>query len=76
MALAEKGKGIGCTVAEMCGELGVSTSGYHSYAARKAKGPSPRELADLRDFSLVKAVYEYRGYPKGSRLMALIVKVN
>ena len=73
MALAKRGNGIGCTVAEMCGELGVSASGYHSYAARKARGPSPRDAADLRDFSLVKAVYEYRGYPKGSRLIALMM---
>lgn len=50
MALAKRGKGIGCTVAEMCGELSVSTSGYHSYAARKA-----------------------RGFPKGSRLIALMM---
>lgn len=54
------GKGTRTTVAEMCRELKVSPSGYHSYVRRKARGPSPRDVADLRDFSLVKAVYEYR----------------
>ena len=61
------------TVAEMCRELKVSPSGYHSYVRRKARGPSPRDVADLRDFSLVKAVYDYRGYPKGSRTIAMMM---
>ena len=61
------------SVREMCEELGVSESGFHAYAARKAKGPSPRELADLRDFAAVKQVYDYRGYPKGSRTIAMMM---
>lgn len=57
----------------MCEELGVSESGYHSYRRRKEEGPSPREARDLRDFALVKQVYDYRGYPKGSRTIAMMM---
>lgn len=73
MALSKKGRGMGRAVAEMCGELGASPSGYRSYAAREARGPSPRKAADLRDFSLVKAAFEHGGYPKGARLIALMM---
>lgn len=58
----------------MCEELGVSRSGYYAYEARKAKGPGdPRETADYADFLIVKAVYEFRGRPKGSRQIAMQV---
>lgn len=46
---------------EMREELGVSESGHHSYRRRKEEGPSPREARDIRDFALVKRVYDYRG---------------
>lgn len=61
------------TVREMCGELGVSESGYYSYVRRKREGPSPREARDIRDFALVKQVYDYRGYPKGSRTIMMMM---
>ena len=46
------------SIREMCEELGVSESGYHAYVSRKASGPDPKELADLRDFSIVRQVYD------------------
>ena len=73
LARLAMGKTIRTTVAEMCRELKVSPSGCHSCVRRKARGPSPRDVADLRDFSLVKAVYDYRGYPEGSRTIAMMI---
>lgn len=56
----------------MCRECGVSRSGYYAYAARK-RSPSPREKADYSDFLIIKYVYDYRGRPKGSRAIAMMM---
>ena len=60
------------SVSWACGELGVSRSGYYAYEARKKSG-SPREARDYEDFLTVKAVYEFKGRPKGSRTIAMMV---
>ena len=58
----------------MCRELGVSRSGYYAYEARKARGlDDPREAADYADFLVVKEVYDFRGRPKGSRTIAMMI---
>ena len=46
----------------MCGELGVSRSGYYAYEAR-----------DYADFLVVKEVYDFKGRAKGSRAIAMLM---
>lgn len=58
----------------MCEYLGVSRSGYYSYRKRKNTAElSPRERQDLADFKLIKDVYDFRGYAKGSRTIAMLL---
>ena len=58
----------------MCGELGVSRSGYYAYEARKSRGlDDPREAADYADFLAVREVYGFKGRPKGSRTIAMMM---
>lgn len=58
----------------MCDYLGVSRSGYYTYRHTKmSKGQTQRNLQDINDFALVKTVYDYKGYPKGSRMIAMMM---
>ena len=58
----------------MCEELGVSRSGYYAYEARKRNGrDDPREAKDCADFLAVKAAYDFKGRPKGSRQIAMLM---
>ena len=57
----------------MCGELGVSRSGYYAYEARKNGPESGREAQDYSDFLMVKGVYDFKGRPKGSRTIAMLM---
>ena len=58
----------------MCEELGVSRSGYYAYEARKRNGlADPREAKDCADFLAVKAAYDFKGRPKGSRQIAMLM---
>ena len=58
----------------MCGELGVSRSGYYAYEARKRDGlADPREAKDCADFLVVKEVHGFKGRPKGSRQIAMLM---
>ena len=58
----------------MCDELGVSRSGYYAYEARKRAGlGDPNEARDYADYLIVKAVYDFRGRPKGSRMIAMMM---
>ena len=58
----------------MCEELGVSRSGYYAYEARKRNGlADPREDKDCADFLAVKAAYDFKGRPKGSRQIAMLM---
>jgi putative transposase len=58
----------------MCRQAGVSRSCYYSYAARK-EGPaaSARESRDYADFVLVRTVFDYKGRPKGSRTISMMM---
>ena len=61
-------------MAWMCSEAGVSRSGYYSYKARKTRSAgAAREARDRADFDLVKQVYDYKGRPKGSRTIAMMM---
>ena len=57
----------------MCAELGVSRSGYYAYEARKNGPESGREAQDYSDFLMVKGVYDFKGRPKGSRTIAMLM---
>ena len=58
----------------MCKELDVSRSGYYAYEARKRNGlAGPREASDYADFLIVKEVYDFKGRPKGSRTIAMLM---
>lgn len=58
----------------MCEELGVSRSGYYAYEARKRDGlADSREAEDYADFLIVKSVYDFKGRPKGSRAIAMLM---
>lgn len=58
----------------MCRELAVSRSGYYAYEARKRDGlADPREARDYADFLMVRDTYGFRGRPKGSRQIAMMM---
>jgi hypothetical protein len=58
----------------MCRQAGVSRSGYYSYAARKeGRAASARESRDYADFALVRTVFDYKGRPKGSRTISMMM---
>jgi hypothetical protein len=58
----------------MCSQAGVSRSGYYSYAARKeSPAASARESRDYADFLLVKEAFGYKGRPKGSRTISMMM---
>ena len=58
----------------MCSKLGVSRSGYYAYEARKRNGlDDPGEARDRADFLIVKSVYDFKGRPKGSRQIAMLM---
>jgi putative transposase len=61
-------------VSWMCDQAGVSRSGYYSYAARKGSpAASARESRDYADFLLVKEAFDYKGRPKGSRTISMMM---
>ena len=55
-------------VKELCLLAGVSRSGYYRYISTDAAQKRyEKEIKDRKDFTLVKAAYDYRGYDKGYR---------
>ncbi len=54
------------TVTELCRIAGVSRSGYYNWL-KSEKARQERESADQRDFEMILAAYNYRGYKKGVR---------
>lgn len=58
---------------ELCKLAGVSRSGYYRWIAAANKRVI-REVADYKDFLLIKKAYDYRGYAKGSRGICMRLK--
>lgn len=58
------------SVSCLCKTAGVSKSGYYRWLSTK-EDRKQREIKDQEDFSLIKKAYEYRGYDKGVRGIAM-----
>lgn len=54
------------SVTDLCKTAGVSRSGYYNWLASE-NTRRKKEDADLHDFSIIKAAFEYRGYSKGAK---------
>ena len=53
----------------------VSRSGFYAYEYRlKNECTNPKEIQDRKDFDLILAVYNRRGFKKGSRTIYMILK--
>lgn len=53
-------------IKELCQIAGVSRSGYYAWVNAQPKRVE-RELQDQKDFDLILAAFQYRGYDKGVR---------
>lgn len=53
-------------IKELCQVAGVSRSGYYAWVNAQPKRVE-RELQDQKDFDLILAAFQYRGYDKGVR---------
>ena len=53
-------------IKELCQVLGVSRSGYYAWVNAQPERVE-RELQDQKDFDLILAAFQYRGYDKGVR---------
>ena len=54
------------SIRELCAIAQVSRSGYYAWVDAAA-ARQKREESDLKDFALIKAAYDFRGYKKGAR---------
>ena len=54
------------SVSRLCAAAGVSRSGYYSWVAAEPIRIA-REEQDRKDFQLILAAYQFRGYDKGAR---------
>ena len=53
-------------IKELCEITGVSRSGYYAWIHAESKR-NEREAQDQRDFELILAAFQHRGYDKGVR---------
>lgn len=58
----------------MCQLLDVSRSGYYYWKKVAQPKFEAREAQDQQDFELIRHIYQYKGYPKGSRTIQLMLR--
>lgn len=57
----------------LCKLCHVSPSGYYNWVKHTKVNQAQREEQDRQDFELILKAYEYRGYPKGYRLIQMLL---